>query len=138
MWGVLQAKDFLFLSLRTTQTVTLNGTPTWSALTPFRPKNPTYQIVNLTGDQCTAVPSNLTGSVPVTVYQRPTSVLSFDGGTYTNTTICRGASVTLKVELSGTAPFTLNYSNGVDTKTITGINSNTYTFSVSPLNTGTI
>jgi hypothetical protein len=63
--------------------------------------------------------------------------LSFAGGTYTNTTICRGASVTLKVELSGTAPFTLNYSNGVDTKTITGINSTTYTFNVSPLNTGT-
>ena len=127
----------LLVDASSTQTVTLNGTPTWSALTPFRPKNPTYQIVNLTGDQCTAVPSNLTGSVPVTVYQRPTSVLSFAGGTYTNTTICRGASVTLKVELSGTAPFTLNYSNGVDTKTITGINSTTYTFNVSPLNTGT-
>jgi hypothetical protein len=70
---------------------------------------------------CPAVFSN---AVAVAVNPRPTSTIS---GT---TTTCTGQSATLTIALTGTAPWSLTYTDGTTSTPVTGITTSPYTFSV--------
>ena len=61
----------------------------------------------------------------------PTAALS---GTQT---ICQGASANLNINLTGTGPWSVDYSDGSSTTTISSIASSPYTLSVSPSSTTT-
>jgi hypothetical protein len=52
-------------------------------------------------------------------------------------TICTGSSANLSVNLTGTSPFSLTYTNGVTPVTVTGITANPYIISVTPTATRT-
>jgi gliding motility-associated-like protein len=51
--------------------------------------------------------------------------------------ICLGSNTALTIQLNGQPPFTLAYSDGISSQTITNITSNTYQISVSPNKTTT-
>jgi hypothetical protein len=50
-----------------------------------------------------------------------------------STSVCYGASATLRINLTGKAPWTINYTDGTVTQTISGIGTNDYTFNVSAI-----
>jgi gliding motility-associated-like protein len=54
-----------------------------------------------------------------------------------STTICQQSSTDIDINFTGTAPFSVSYSDGTDTTTVSGINSTLYSFTVNPLNTTT-
>ncbi|MDF2457070.1 MAG: hypothetical protein K0R51_3063, partial [Cytophagaceae bacterium] len=54
-----------------------------------------------------------------------------------NATICYGASTNLSIALTGTAPWSLTYSDGLTPVSVTGIASSPYVVSVTPLATST-
>ncbi len=75
-------------------------------------------------------------SGPVSVYTIlvnpvPTATISGDA------TVCYGADALLNVVLTGTAPWTITYSDGTSSFTISGITSNSYSFPVSATSTKT-
>jgi gliding motility-associated-like protein len=71
-------------------------------------------------------------AVSVIVNNKPLAILSGD------TSICEGSTATLNVNLIGVAPFTITYTDGDSTRTISGINSNNYQFNVNADSTLTI
>jgi gliding motility-associated-like protein len=107
----------------------INANPYTFAVLPASTK--TYTVTSLTDSKCTAIPADITGNAVVTVNPRPTAVLS---GT---TTICNSQSATLTVVLTGTAPWSITYTDGVASTTINGILTSTYTFAVTPGSTKT-
>jgi len=68
----------------------------------------------------------VSGVAPVQVTNPPVGFMSG------NTTICQGGSANLMVGLSGFAPWTLTWTDGVTPTTVTGITASPYLISVTP------
>ncbi|MEI7939736.1 MAG: C10 family peptidase, partial [Verrucomicrobiota bacterium] len=88
----------------------------------------TYTVISLTDANCTAQAGDRTGSAVVTVNSRPTSVASG------NATICNAGSATISATLTGTGPWNVNWSDGINQN---GVVSSPATRSVSPSATTT-
>src|SRR5262249_29201559 len=89
-----------------------------------------YQRVvtsTLNGIQCTATSNCLT----ITVNPLPTAAIA------SNQSVCIGQSATLTISLTGTAPWSVTYTDGVTNFTINNITSSPYILTVSPTNTTT-
>ncbi|MEO5948384.1 MAG: T9SS type B sorting domain-containing protein, partial [Chitinophagaceae bacterium] len=82
----------------------------------------TYYINSVNSTGC-----NNIKPVIVTFYKSPNASLKGGG------TICKGESRTLDLTFTGSAPFNFTFNDGTNTTTITGINNNTYQFTVTPL-----
>jgi hypothetical protein len=90
------------------------------------PEFVTYTIIPV-NNGCTGPESKYT----IMVNPLPTATLS--GGK----NACYGATSTLSVKLTGKAPWTISYTDGKSSKTISGIGSSDYTFNVSSDSTRT-
>ena len=91
----------------------------------------TFAITAVNDQNCASLPVDITGSSLVTVNPRPTAMM-----VNSPQTICHGTPVNLTVQLTGTPPFNLMYTNGQGSGVVGPINTNTYTFSTTPQSTG--
>ena len=69
--------------------------------------------------------------ISIQVNPRPTSVISG------NAILCQGGSATLTIQLTGTGPWNLTYSNGTTSTNITGVATSPYSLTVSPASSAT-
>ena len=69
---------------------------------------------------------------PVEINPLPTAVIT--GGT----TICSGTTTTLNIALTGTAPWSITFSDGENQTTVNNITENSYSLEVSPLSNTTV
>ena len=92
-----------------------------TASTIVNPATTTSYTVTVTKDGCSD-----TDDVVVDIVTAPTASMSSDA------TACRGARVNISVDFTGTAPWSLTYSDGTTASTITGITDDPYTLNVSP------
>jgi gliding motility-associated-like protein len=118
--------DFTYSDGSTTTNVTAFTSPYTFTVNPL--VNTTYTVTALNDLNCVADPGDMTGAAIITIVPRPTASISG------NTTICNGDAGDLTVDLTGTAPWILTYSDGATPTTIT-VNSSPYTLSVSPSST---
>ena len=81
----------------------------------------TYYIKGTTAEGCSNIQPVTVSFLPV-----PTAILSGGG------IICEGSSKTLTVNLAGTAPFQLVYTDGTTSTTVNSISTNSYQFTVTP------
>jgi hypothetical protein len=87
----------------------------------------TYQLVSLTG----ACSGTVSGSAIVDVQARPVAVLS------TPTGLCTGNTTQFSLQLSGTGPWDVSYTDGTNTFSENGIVSSPYSWTVNPSATAT-
>ncbi|WP_289663702.1 T9SS sorting signal type C domain-containing protein [Flavobacterium panacagri] len=107
-----------------------SATGTFAPITGANAKNYTPGVLTqsmyyrrvVTSGTCTST----SPIILIKVNPRPTAVVS---GT---TAICNGGSTTVSVALTGTAPWSLSYSNGSATTNVTNITASPYTFNVNP------
>jgi len=84
-----------------------------------------YLFTGMSDQSCSV--SQLNQQAIVSVIPGPTAGISG------NRSVCPGQSVSIPVTLTGTAPWTLSYTNGVNVVTVPGIFTSTYSLVVSPL-----
>ncbi|MFH0894076.1 MAG: T9SS type A sorting domain-containing protein [Bacteroidota bacterium] len=89
----------------------------------------TFTITAISDAFCTG--TSMSGSAVVTLVTAPTAQIS---GT---DTICVGQTTTLNVNLTGTSPWNLTYTNGTTPQTVYGISSSPYMLTVFPTATST-
>jgi hypothetical protein len=80
------------------------------------------------GNNCTN-----TGSESITIEVNPLPTATLSG----STAICAGSSASLTINLTGTAPWDITYTDGTTTIDINDINSTPFVFDIAPLQTQT-
>ena len=145
--GTISGTPTICTGGNTTLSVALTGTPPWSltysngtapttvngistspysiAVSPATTTNYTLTAIS----DATTCTGTYSGNASVTVNTNPTGTIS---GTQT---ICVGGNTNLSVALTGTAPWSLTYSNGTAPTTVNGILTSPYEVSVSPTTT---
>jgi hypothetical protein len=109
--------------------VTGTGSGTWTkSVTPMA--TGTYTIASLVDASCSALPTDLSGSVSVTLSQKPTANITSAG-----TALCSGSNTTLTGTVTAEGAWTLTLSNNGGT--VTGTGSGTWSKNVTPTNTTT-
>ena len=88
----------------------------------------TYAITSFLNG-CNSFGTEGTAYITVTVNQRPTGIITEDHY------VCYGESTTLDVDLTGTAPWTITYSNGITNTTVTDIMESPYVINVPSVTT---
>ncbi|WP_295338586.1 T9SS type A sorting domain-containing protein [Flavobacterium sp.] len=84
----------------------------------------TYAITSFLNG-CSSYGPDGTTYITVTVNQRPTASIG------PSQTICNNGTATFSVALTGSAPWTITYTNGITSTTVNNITTNPYIFSVS-------
>ncbi|MFE3846811.1 PKD-like domain-containing protein [Flavobacterium sp. LB3P45] len=92
------------------------------------PVTTTYEVTSFLNG-CTSYGTEGTTYVTVTVNKRPTANIGPDQ------TICYDGTGTFSVALTGVAPWTVTYTNGVTSTTVNNINTNPFLFSVPNIKT---
>ena len=91
----------------------------------------TYAVTSFLNG-CASYGPDGTTYVTITVNQRPTAYIE------PSQTICNGGTATFRVSLTGVAPWSITYSNGITSNTINNINTNPYVFSVSNITANSV
>ena len=84
----------------------------------------TYSVTIANSSGCSATGSGTLNATPVAAFGETDP-------------ICAGASATVTINLVGTPPFQITYSDGANTFVVNSINTNTYQFTVQPQSTTT-
>ncbi|MDF7813550.1 HYR domain-containing protein [Hymenobacter sp. YC55] len=109
---------------------TINNISTSSYTFTVRPtaSSTTYSLTSVSDAGCTGT---VTGTATITVRATPTATLSGGGP------VCLGGSATLRVALTGTAPWSVTYTNGTTLTTVTDITASPVSLPVRPTATST-
>ncbi|WP_284651709.1 PKD-like domain-containing protein [Flavobacterium terrisoli] len=99
-----------------------------ASVTVTPPVTTTYAVTSYLNG-CTSYGPEGTTYITVTVNPRPTANIG------PNQTICLGSPATFSVALTGTAPWSITYSNGSTTTTVNNITTNPYVFNVNGITT---
>jgi len=118
-------------------TIDLSGTAPWSItysdgttettvssssnIYSFTASAGTYSLVSVEDANCSG---EVAGSATISTFESPTASISGDAS------VCQGESAALTIDLTGTAPWSITYSDGATETTVTS-SSNVYNFSAS-------
>ncbi len=112
-----------------TNPITISGITTNPYLLSVNPIVTTnYSLTAVSDAKCTGTVS---GSANINITPKPSATLSGSAN------ICAGASTNLSVSLTGTAPWSLTYTDGTNPQTISGILASPYNINVNPSSTKT-
>ncbi len=112
-----------------TNTYPVNGITTSPYVFNVNPATPTtYSLISVSDASCTGTVS---GSASVTMYTLPTATISG------NPDICLGDSTQITVNLTGTAPWNITYTDGTNNYVDTAITGSPHTITVNPNTTTT-
>lgn len=100
----------------------ISGTPYTLSVTPGT--NTTYTLVSMHSGGCGA--GTVSGAAVVNIVSAPIVILSG------NTAICSSGSGNLNLNLNGTPPWSVTYTDGTNPVTVTGISSSPWQIPVSP------
>jgi len=110
--------------LQGAQVVTVPGISTPVFTLPINPGSTTvYTLQSVTDALCSGTVS---GTATVTVNSPPSA------GIIGSTSICSGSSTNLSVNLSGSAPWSFTWSDGVNLQTVNNVTATPYVLSLSP------